>query len=682
MNVVYTSGLFNAKEYSTRSKPDEYRVNTQGKPEDSFVLCRDENGKPTAIYGDDTWDFNPYRLSASRVSVINFLSGVAPSDIDKYRSLISEIKYLIFCLLYFTSNGQKGRLTPSTLYNYYTIIRKAARYCLEMRKRPLVGRISLKELLSNTTYLASFCMENSESVSFNKKMPALLAHLAYIGEDITGVSIVPHSAIEFKNKDSKQHPVIPTRIYLDLMGALEESIDHIYEYSEQLGSFIRGFENSYFGMSHLSQRKLGVGGRRNHQPDIKEAIALYGLDNLFVGRLKIPERRYVSAVLLKIQFIVKNIIHLYTGMRNEEVMRLPYDCLESKTILDEVWDDKGTVKDKARVISLISTTTKFTGFKKRTSWFAPECVIKALVVAQKISQSLNDLLQCDTNKRMLFVSPTYLGRALKDVQVTSFNKVVLSSMIDVPVIKKGDFDELLASDPSRNFQEEPAFQIGQPWPLTSHQFRRSLAFYGSNSGFLSLPTIKRQFKHLSLDMSRYYSNNFENLKTIFGFYDDNKQEYVLPDGHMAFEYQMGMPINMAEQIIADVLGEDSQLFGKTGGYIERQKKKLDEGAISILEIRKDTEKRIAKGDLSYRSTLLGGCTKIGACDTAMLGEFTECLTCEGSIIKLDLVEKQIEATKAELAMYDEGSCEFEVVCQDLNKLKQYQAKVISREVLE
>ncbi|MEW3673854.1 integrase, partial [Pseudomonas aeruginosa] len=89
--------------------------------------------------------------------------------------------------------------------------------------------------------------------------------------------------------------------------------------------------------------------------------------------------------------------------------------------------------------------------------------------------------------------------------------------------------------------------------LTSHQFRRSLAFYGSCSGFLSLPTLRAQFKHMTIQMARYYANGFDNLRTIFGYYDEKKIDFVLPYNHFAFEFQMAMPMSVANQLIADLL---------------------------------------------------------------------------------------------------------------------------------
>ncbi|CAI8922600.1 hypothetical protein EMIT0P258_50012 [Pseudomonas sp. IT-P258] len=106
------------------------------------------------------------------------------------------------------------------------------------------------------------------------------------------------------------------------------------------------------------------------------------------------------------------------------------------------------------------------------------------------------------------------------------------------LIDSQDLIELAATSPELDFAAKESFAVGQPWNLTSHQFRRSLAFYGSSSGFISLPSLKKQYKHMTLQMARYYANNFENLKTIFGYYDPEKRSsiYLGTTWHMSFRW--------------------------------------------------------------------------------------------------------------------------------------------------
>ena len=670
INNVFSSKVFSEFEHKNHCAPDDYIYTEKEKntPEDDFVLCRKKDGTPTAIYKKHEWDLNPYSLSASKITVMHFSSGLDKASPQEKETLISEMKYLMFCLMYFINSGHKGLLTPATLLNYFDMLRKVAKFCVQMKENPLVGILSLKDVFSNRTYLSAVCKDN-DSVTFNKKMPAFLNHLASLSVEKVGFTAVQSSDLKFGSVDSDQHPIIPIRIYLEYMDEFEDKINNIYINSENLTDFLLEFKDPLFGCAKGVQKNNSV-GKKSLRPTFQEAIEAYNLTSLFNNTYKINKKKNLTSVLTKICFLVKNIIHLYTGMRSEEVLRLPYDCLMEHELTEDTLDDNGSVVDKSRMINLLSSTTKFEGYQKPTSWLATEEVIKAVVVAKRISKAVSVMKGIEVSQRLLFESPSVITHK-KDSSsaVVLFDRVADS--FNSYYIDKDDFDLLGSSDPDRNFQEDPKFKIGNPWHLSSHQFRRSLAYYSTGSGLVSMPTLKRQFKHTSLAMSRYYSRNFEQIKTIFGFYDEKQGEFVLPDGHMAYKFQMAVPINMANQIISDVLGDDNQLFGKTGSFIERQKEKLDKGELNILEIRENTIKSVDKGELSYRSTLLGGCTKIGSCDTAMLGEFTECLTCEGSIIKMALVEKQVAESESELAIYEKDSCEYHLVNQDLKKLKNF-----------
>lgn len=670
INNVFSSKVFSEFEHKNHCAPDDYIYTEKEKhtPNDDFVLCRKKDGTPTAIYKKHQWDLNPYSLSASKITVMHFSGGLDKATPEEQEKLILEMKYLMFCLMYFINSGHKGLLTPATLLNYFNMIRKAAQFCIQMKENPLVGLLSLKEVFSNRVYLSAVCKDNN-SVTFNKKMPAFLNHLASLSVEKVGFIVVQASDLKFGNKDSEQHPIIPFRIYLAYMDEFENKINDIFDNSENLTNFLLEFKDPFYGCSRLTQKNYSV-GKKYLRPTFQEAVEAYGLTSLFNDTYQVKTKNSLILTLTKIYFLVKNIIHLYTGMRSEEVLRLPYDCLMDYELTDNTHDDTDNIVDKAIIINMLSTTTKFEGYKKSASWLAPEEVIKGITVAKRISRAISIIKEVEFSERILFESTSVIAyRKHSASNVSPFVK--LTGSLNSYYIDKNDFDLVVKSDPDRNFQDNPKFKIGNAWHLTSHQFRRSLAYYASNSGLVSMPTIKRQYKHTSLAMARYYSRNFEQIKTIFGFYDEEKGEFVLPDGHMAYEFQMAVPINVADQIISDVLGDDNRLFGKTGSFIERQKEKLDKGELNILEIRENTIKSVDKGELSYRSTLLGGCTKIGSCDTAMLGEFTECLTCEGSIIKMNLVEKQIAESESELAIYEQDSCEYHLVNQDLKKLKNF-----------
>jgi len=96
------SRIFAEEECKQGTAPDSFfSSKNKDYPSADFVLCRDINGKPTAIYGEDIWDFNPYRLSGKKISQFrfdNFLVGKSPIE---RRSLVNEAKYLLFLIQYF-----------------------------------------------------------------------------------------------------------------------------------------------------------------------------------------------------------------------------------------------------------------------------------------------------------------------------------------------------------------------------------------------------------------------------------------------------------------------------------------------------------------------------------------------------------------------------------------------------
>lgn len=141
---------------------------------------------------------------------------------------------------------------------------------------------------------------------------------------------------------------------------------------------------------------------------------------------------------------------------------------------------------------------------------------------------------------------------------------------------------------------------------------------------------------------------------------------------------MAIPMSVANQLIADLLFSEKPLFGGTGSYMEKQKERVKAGEIQIEDVRADTELRVKNGAISYRPTLLGGCTKVGRCDSFLLGDYSECLSCEGAIIKPDKLTAAIEDATDELCGYAEASGEYQIVKGDIERLTDFKARLIAK----
>lgn len=653
------------------------------RPKDDFVICCDIHGVPTAIYGSDTWDLNPVRLGAKSENRLNF--GKIFDFEDQFtRQLIGDVKYLLFCLIFFAKGGAAVRLSVGVISKYYRLLRNVAIFCYMQRDKPMIGALSLKDLFSNPTYLASFIRSQSEKqvgVTQRKALAALVMHMVSFGERRLGYKLHSIFSLEFESESThQQHPVIPVRIYLAYLNLFDEVLSNISRHAHALTAFLNECKDPAFAYSHKCQRKTHGIGEGEYRPTFVEALEKHGLSEFFSGDFSCASRHHLSGTILRIQFYLKMIIHAYTGMRDQEVMCMLSCALRAATVRDEILDSDGLSLDSSHIIEVVSSTTKFAGYQQVVSWLATPEVAKAVKAAQEICRSLCNIHDLDPEKAYLFLNPAILSRKIANIGVAAWDADAKPASLLQISIESDDLYQLAFSDPTRDFLADEDFQVDNPWPLCSHQFRRSLVFYGSSSGLISMPSMKRQMKHVSMRMTRYYSNGFEKLSTIFGYYDAEQDKYVLPKSHVAFDLQMAMPIGVAYDLLINLFGEDSPLFGGVGSYAQKQRAAMG-SEVSVADLRKETQRLVSSGRMSYRPTLLGGCTKVGECDAFMLCDFTACLSCEEGIIKLPNLEEAICESEREVEIYAVDSGEYQIASRELQRLNDFHKRHVERKGL-
>lgn len=671
------------------SEPDSYEYSNGLNVSDKFVICRNKSGIPTAVYGWLEWDLKPYRLGAVGNCVFNFSSINTNPNLAHGSSLLSDAKLIIFSLMYFINTGTSGALSITTIYKYFLLIIRACNYCIQCKDNPMIGSLNLSDLFSNQIYLAGFAKSiGSKTIAERRRkqiLHALLQHLNTLGEDIIGYSVVT-DVISHEKLTYNQHPLIPARIYLETINLLTDRVHFLKESTCALEFFLKNFSDPYYGLTIKTQqrnsRDSGI-SKFSLRPTFEEAIRNCNMQILFEHPdFTANSRGKLNGILTNIQYEMKSLIHLYTGMRFDEVNRLPYDCLLTHNFDNEVKDKSGNIIASEKSVELLSITSKFTGFRKEDTWFAHPIVIDAVTVLQRIVRGYASYAKIDFNDCPLLISTVKIfmkDHFSKDrIEISARHKSrarTFEKKLQF-IINKEDYEILQASDPDRDFSSEKKFQIGQPWPFTTHQYRRSLAFYAANSGFVSIPSLMRQFKHLAQQMTKYYSRNNKNIKTIFGHYDFEQKAYVLPMSHIAYELQVGMSLDTAELILADLLDRDSTLHGKEGGYLEHARKRLEVDDFLVEEFKEDTVKRLRNGEISYKKTFLGGCTNIDSCECSLLGEFSQCLDSKCAVIKSSSIDDLISSTQAELLCYEVGSIEYFSTKDELDSLVKFKDKKI------
>ncbi|SKA45217.1 hypothetical protein SAMN02745132_00318 [Enterovibrio nigricans DSM 22720] len=113
---------------------------------------------------------------------------------------------------------------------------------------------------------------------------ALLSHLNIIGEERLGYKVVNDPNLHEKC-DHNQHPLIPTRIYLETINLLTERVAYLKCKTERLELFIKEFSDPFYGLNKKFQKKQQYAqGIVNPimRPTIQEAILEYDLQDVFL----------------------------------------------------------------------------------------------------------------------------------------------------------------------------------------------------------------------------------------------------------------------------------------------------------------------------------------------------------------------------------------------------------------
>lgn len=662
MKINYQSTFSHSIKENNFPSIDTY--NLMGKvfvvPNDNFILCKDVDGKTTALYGAMKWNFLPYSFSSDKVSPFHFKINNKLSESEK-KSLISEMKKILFLLLYFSPDTEKSSLSVKTLSNRFYILRDLAEYCEVVKKEYSINKVRLADILTNELILVDFITK----LTNNKKseLSNFIADLQRLDPDFLGFEVVKYYQAR---SAANQTPIIPSRIYFLTFERLTTEVSKYWEVKHKLRGLIKEFTSRPVGMNKSSQQsKCGI--KDNFHPTLTELLQKHNLTSFFSEAYALKDKRNLVNKLINIQFTCKHLIHLYTAMRNSEALHMKYYCVRPVDISFEM-----NTKDNKRFVDIISTTTKYSGFRDEAGWLAPEAITKAIDVLQAIVDGMAYIFKIVPEELPLFQNPSYITfRDSLPNTLPEFQKKTPICLSDIK-ITQDDRDELLQSDFNRNFNEDK-FQVGQKWHFESHQYRRSLGFFGANSNLISESTGASLFKQLSLEMQRYYRKGFNKIRSALGCFNKETGEINIHSDHFLLEFRTGMTTEKAREII-NILLQDTVLIGKKGNYIERQRKNLKEGEVNIIEIRTQTERKVNQGEINYKKTLLGGCLKTERCLEYMLGDFTACVGCQEAVINPEKLNMQIEKLQNELKSYHKESAEYQLVRVELEELISFRKK--------
>lgn len=640
-------------------------------PPDSFVVCRSRNGSAASFYGDIRWDRTPYDPNG-RSSWLNFpfwRDSVLTPERDQ---LSREARHLMFILMW-KRPGQI--LSYGSLKAYTALFASLANYAEEKG-------CSIKDILCSVSYAIDFTTAQCTNSTHMAIFSALMALLWQLGPKETGID-VPGSEItnhllklckEYR-KNEKQHAPLPTRIYSHIISSIKGEIDDFEAVSDSIFKLAKELaDDPLAGRTRSAQRTIAkkksvdAGDKRATFPEL---VQKYNLTEYFKSKNINLQVQGLSALFSRIQIACKLQVQIFTGMRDDEARTLPYHCIET------------TNTGGKEHCLVLGCTTKFNhGLAKRTKWVTNGDGHRAIRVAMSIANYIyqsNDIKPESTGSRVnatpLFVSVRYLPFSIskkiaKDgIYTPGVLELYLFDRLReciIPLIEDGDVCELEQIDPHRAWRSEDDYQVGQRWMLKTHQFRRSLALYAQRSGLVTLPSLRRQLKHITDEMSRYYSKGSAFAINLI----DGSRE------HFGKEWQETAPVSSALSYFANVLFTDDVLFGGHSAWINNRLQTQDS---DVAFDREDTLRRFKRGELAYKETFLGGCTNTEECkQTPLRWLDVECLkSCTNLVGKLSKLEKVIAAQTHMVNSIEVNSVEYRVEKEDLDTLVATRNKILS-----
>ncbi|NNH78471.1 hypothetical protein HLH17_12480 [Acinetobacter sp. ANC 5380] len=660
--------------------PDEYNLqNNQLTVPNAFILSRMKSGETLSVYGDNVWDLSPYLPKCHcRLNFNTWLENAREDDF-LFCQIRAEMKKISFALIHIKT----GKSIIKSIEHRHTVLRQfaAIAYRNGCTLQQLFGDVAYMSKV-NDAYVGVSYQKAIHIKAFLTDCFALQQQYPLLIPAFSTYKPIEHLvklAAQLRLQSSKIGPqtkLIPSRIYITLINTLADKLN---EFNQHVPALHQWFQR-------IQQDKTFARMPREFS-DYKKAVSfidardLLGLTTLFENN-QIRKHANLTRYITIIQGMAKLWIHLFTGMRDNEVNQLSYDCYQ-------------TVQSNEHLVHVIMgyTSKLHGGGNKSTYWITFEDIqfgvraaksigeIYALLnphydlsdpveyplfptlYSQKHRHKNNQNIEHETD----FIS-NFEGAPTKTQ--ANFNQYLshISTLLGEELrITESDLAELESFDGFRNWREEKDCQIGEYWNICTHQFRRSLAVYGARSGIIGLGALSVQYKHLTEAMTLYYRNNAVFAPNILA--NDSQKEFI-----QELEYQR--LVHSYTQFEEGVINSSSRLLGGAGTYLQLQKDR--EQLLKVFPDRDETIKRMKKGEIAYKASLFGACTNPDSCEKISFTAITSCLSCAHAVFDAASAEKMQKAVQRLQRVRDsqeQGSLLYKQMDSDINALNKIMKKI-------
>ncbi|MDH5925107.1 hypothetical protein L8S13_02260 [Vibrio lentus] len=472
---------------------------------DKVVVCKNSFGNITASFGDSDWDCLPF----SRKKVSNKLNF---NDLDDYPELQRELKLFTYGWLFNKSPQQRKALKFSAVFSRLGAIKRTYSYLAEQGFKSI-------HTLSKTSHWAKF---ESYLVEKQYTQSSIVIGFASINAIISDASWhnVEHGFSQFiksmsvakklSTTEKQQTLTIPERLCDAIYGKAIELIEGAHPHRKLIAQVENELQDNYLEGKRILDAKVQSGSKftfvlpdgeidgskyfvriTNYQPqDPHDIIAPLAqkLPNIPLNNGE-DFRKYLGQ-LISASYIVCG---GFSGMRNSELDKLTPHSYYKDTF-------------EGRDFHMLQSHTFKLG-EKRETWVTASSSKTAIELMTTLTDRWRQEIVYPDKKyaNSLWVNQTY--RSKPPALIIRWNDRLqhFCKQFDF-VVAEADYQDCLDSNPNSHEKVKKTVQVGKPWRLTTHQFRRTLAFYCIKNRFGTMVALKQQFKHLYLTMTEWYTN--------------------------------------------------------------------------------------------------------------------------------------------------------------------------------
>jgi hypothetical protein len=650
-------------------------------PPRDWVVSEDSQGNPLSRWGDDYWDFSAW-------AGVSFKLDIAGGKHARSAPALSvENQHLLRLLVTWLIWGPRGPRAWSTLKGVFNKMRRVVALC--DREGVLASElVRFPRLIERIPTLITRQTDRATLLANLDRLLRVKNIIGFALLDEEGLSRLVKGFVDCPdNDDVEQTAYMPPRIWTYQVSRLRECLDDFLKHSQQVEECFHFCVDAYahnFGSLEKALHKnspwmpLPFSFSAGQGRGTRTKKIFYGPFEETAQRFEVLEllRKWVlpqsgkieikqfSLYLNLVQTTAITYIANFTLQRKEEAGALRADCL--------IWDEDPAL---GRIPIICGETTK-TDPDSDARWpTSPsvEIAVKAasLVARMRIGCAVaNTAINCsdyDRQNPMLFhagFEPWATRIWDKDysigISMPNYRACLkrFPRLFDTEILKITEEDLAKARMFTPNLDKNGAFRVGKVWPLAFHQLRRTGGVNMFASGVLSDSSIQVIMKHLTLLQTTYYGRNHSRLRFSEEFEGIS----------LAARYEV-----LAKQI--QTLVED-RYVSPLG---EKRKHEIVVNLVGTKDF-KTLVKAGKKGEVPFRETRLGGCTKIGHCEYGGIESVARCAggdgdkPCQEAIFdkaKRSSAERQLKDVEQRLNAANNGSPRQKALQAEAQGLRNY-----------